>query len=308
MAQDFDQIIWDQSLEMDCRRLVELARREDLGGQQDWTTAALVEQGRTGRAILVARQAGVVAGIAALATAIDALQADLTVTPSAADGDTISPGTALASLHGNVRDLLTSERILLNLTGRLMGIATLTRNYVTAVQGRGAVIYDTRKTTPGMRRLEKYAVRCGGARNHRTGLYDAVLIKDNHLAQMAAAGSAPEEAAATAVVKVRQFLDGPEHPASITKPIVEIEVDSLEQLEKVLPTGPDIILLDNMSPEMLRKAVAMRGDLAPEIQLEASGGVRLEIIGEIADTGVDRISVGALTHSAQSLDIGLDWD
>ncbi len=318
MAQDFHQIVWDEFLERDCRRLVELAIQEDLEGQQDWTTTAIVPAEQKGQANLVARQAGIVSGLPALTAAIRAMQADLTVTRNTRDGQMIPPGTVIASLQGNMRDLLTNERIVLNLTGRLMGIATLTHKYVAAVKSRGrkdrgTLIYDTRKTTPGMRRLEKYAVQCGGAKNHRTGLYDAVLIKDNHLAQLASSHhTTSEEAAAIAVPTIRHFLashfQANRQSSSPTgELIVEIEVDNLAQLKKVLPTGPDIILLDNMPPENLRKGVAMRDTLAQEVQLEASGGVCLETVGEIADTGVDRISVGALTHSACSLDIGLDW-
>ena len=170
-----------------------------------------------------------------------------------------------------------------------------------------ARIYDTRKTTPGWRRLEKYAVRCGGACNHRTGLFDAVLIKDNHLAQRSGAAVGSPADAAAAVREARQFLQSPQGAAKQTVLPVEVEVDSLEQLAAVLPAGPDIVLLDNMSPELLRQAVELRNRLAPHVELEASGGVRLETIREIADTGVERISVGALTHSARVLDIGLDW-
>jgi nicotinate-nucleotide pyrophosphorylase (carboxylating) len=197
---------------------------------------------------------------------------------------------------------------LLNFLGRLIGIATISRQYVDAVVGTKARIYDTRKTTPGWRRLEKYAVRCGGAYNHRTGLYDAVLIKDNHLAQFKTAGQSRGQAAAAAVRQARQFLA--ELPSACAGPgegIVEIEVDDLEQLRAVLPERPDIVLLDNMTLEQLREAVVVRDNEAPTVELEASGGVRLDTARAIAQTGVDRISVGRLTHAAQSLDIGLDW-
>jgi nicotinate-nucleotide pyrophosphorylase (carboxylating) len=189
-----------------------------------------------------------------------------------------------------------------------MGIATLASRYVAQAQGTKAKIYDTRKTTPGWRRLEKYAARCGGACNHRMGLYDAVLIKDNHLAQRGQAASD----AASAVRDARAFLSG--HDGALGLPdralqdlVVEIEVDTLDQLTSVLPAGPDIVLLDNMSPNLLRQAVALRDQLAPQVELEASGGVHLDTLREIAATGVERISVGAITHSAHSLDVGLDW-
>ena len=313
---DFHQIQWDQRVEEDCRALVKLAVREDLDRQQDWTTVALVAADRTGSADIVAREPGVVAGIATVAIVLEVIEARVKVRQSVNDGDMIAAGAVLATLTGNVRDLLTCERTVLNLLARLMGVATLTRQYVEEVQGSAANIYDTRKTTPGWRRLEKYAAQCGGARNHRTGLFDAILIKDNHLAQGHLAqgylGQEPSNAA-DAVVRTRQFLQqhsvlqkqSSENPPADL--LLEIEVDTLEQLEAVLPTRPDIVLLDNMPPATLREAVAMRSRLAPQVQLEASGGVRLEILREIAATGVERISVGALTHSARSLDIGLDW-
>jgi nicotinate-nucleotide pyrophosphorylase (carboxylating) len=208
----------------------------------------------------------------------------------------------LATLAGPAGSLLTTERVLLNLLGRLSGIATLTRRFVDAVAPSPVRIYDTRKTTPGWRRLEKYAVRQGGGWNHRMGLFDAVLIKDNHLAVAAAAGSnlTPTEA----VRWVRQHV-GDSFPAA---GILEVEVDTLEQLKEVLPTRPDIVLLDNMTLDHLRQAVALRNSLAPGVELEASGGITLSTIAEIARTGVERISSGALTHSTTGLDIGLDWD
>ena len=184
-----------------------------------------------------------------------------------------------------------------------MGVATLAQAYVEQIRGTPARVYDTRKTTPGWRRLEKYAVRCGGACNHRTGLYDAILIKDNHLAQ-SGIGSGK---AADAIHRVRQFTADYQGDENLSELIVEIEVDTLEQLAAVLPTGPDLVLLDNMSPAILREAVAMRDAEAPQVELEASGGIHLETLRETVSTGIDRISVGALTHSVCSLDVGLDW-
>jgi nicotinate-nucleotide pyrophosphorylase (carboxylating) len=221
--------------------------------------------------------------------------------PTTEDGQVVEVGTRLAEISGSVRDLLTAERPLLNVLCRLSGVATLTRRYVEAVQGTGTYIYDTRKTTPGWRRLEKYAVRCGGGRNHRTGLFDAVLIKDNHLAW---AGVLPGEAVRRAREFLREML-GNDHQADSM--IVEVEVDTLEQLSDALSTRPDLVLLDNMSLDQLREAVARRNAAAPEVELEASGGVTLETVRAIAETGVERISVGALTHSAIGLDIALDW-
>jgi nicotinate-nucleotide pyrophosphorylase (carboxylating) len=176
----------------------------------------------------------------------------------------------------------------------------LTARYVEAIRGTRARIYDTRKTTPGWRRLEKYAVRCGGGCNHRTGLFDAVLIKDNHLAL---AGLT----AAEAVRRARTFLAELKHEGASEDMIIEVEVDTLEQLDEVLPVRPDIVLLDNMTPDQLRRAVALRDASGAEVELEASGGVDLETVRGIAETGIERISVGGLTHSAVALDVGLDW-
>jgi nicotinate-nucleotide pyrophosphorylase (carboxylating) len=223
-----------------------------------------------------------------------------------ADGTTVSAGARLALLAGPARNLLTIERLILNIVGRLSGIASLTRRYVDAVAGTKAQIYDTRKTMPGWRRLEKYAVRCGGGRNHRLGLFDAVLIKDNHLRVGAEARGGQHFTPDEAVRRAKQFLASafPDRPEPM---IVEVEVDTLDQLREVLPERPDIVLLDNMSLDELRTAVGMRDAAAPHVELEASGGIRLETVGQIARAGVDRISVGALTHSAAWFDVGLDW-
>lgn len=308
VTRDFHQIEWDDLLADDCRQVVRLAVREDLEREQDWTTLALVAQDRVGSADIVARQPGVVAGMPALETAIDEMGAQLTLTPSVQDGETIAARAGLARIEGKVRDLLTCERVLLNLLGRMMGIATGAAAYVKRVEGTGASIYDTRKTTPGWRRLEKYAVRCGGARNHRTGLFDAVLIKDNHLAQFAAvSGVGPAQTAAAAVRQARQFLRERALDQPADELIVEIEVDSIAQFAGVLPERPEVVLLDNFSFDMLREAVALRDRTAPEVALEASGGVTLDTVRAIAETGVERVSVGALTHGARSLDVGLDW-
>jgi nicotinate-nucleotide pyrophosphorylase (carboxylating) len=218
-------------------------------------------------------------------------------TNSLADGAALQPGTIVAELTGSLRSLLTGERTALNFLTHLSGIASLTRRYVAAVAGTRAGIYDTRKTLPGWRVLEKYAVRMGGGRNHRVGLYDMVLIKDNHLAGWKA--SAANHTIAEAVRVAREAV-GPEIP-------VEVEVDTLEQLRDALAGQPDIVLLDNMNCERLAQAVAIRDAAAPQVELEASGGVSLETVSEIARTGVERISVGALTHSAVALDLAFDW-
>jgi nicotinate-nucleotide pyrophosphorylase (carboxylating) len=305
--QEFHQFEWDSALERDCRALVRLALAEDLGDQQDWTTVSLVPPDRHGVANVTAREEGIAAGLLALPIVIAEAGAKLSATPHCLDGDGFETGAVLATIAGPARDLLTLERTMLNLVGRLMGIATLTGVYVREVAGTGAHVYDTRKTTPGWRRLEKYAVRCGGARNHRSGLFDAVLIKDNHLAQRSAASLGSPADAAESIEAVRQYLRSPQGAGLALIPPVEVEVDSLAQLEAVLGVGPDIVLLDNMHTDELREAVALRNRVAPQVDLEASGGVRLETIRQIAETGVERISVGALTHSARVLDIGLDW-
>lgn len=304
---EFQQIEWDSQLEHDCQAIVRLALAEDLNGQQDWTTVALVDTDRQGAANLVARESGVAAGLVTIPLVISESNADLRLTLHLEDGQRFTAGTTLAMLSGNVRDLLTLERTILNLLGRLMGIATLTGRFVQEVAPTKARIYDTRKTTPGWRRLEKYAVRCGGGVNHRLGLYDAVLIKDNHLAQRSGKPIASAEDAAAAVLEAKRFLESP-HNTAQSDLLVEIEVDSLEQLAAVLPTQPDIVLLDNMGANLLREAVKMRDAVAPRVELESSGGVCLETLQAIAETGVDRISAGALTHSAGGLDVGLDWE
>jgi nicotinate-nucleotide pyrophosphorylase (carboxylating) len=218
-------------------------------------------------------------------------------TPERADGDAVQAGDLIATIVGPIRALFSLERVLLNFLQRLSGIATLTARYTAAVAGTRAQILDTRKTTPGWRALEKYAVRCGGGTNHRFGLFDAMLIKDNHLACLASSvGTAEPIAAAVAAAKAAVPAGG----------FVEIEVDTLEQLDRALACGPDIILVDNLGPEALAEAVRRRDARGPGVLLEASGGVTLATVRALAETGVDRISVGALTHSAPALDIALD--
>lgn len=312
MDHDFTQLSWSPQVEEDCRRIVRLAVFEDLDRAYDWTTVALVPEGTTASADIVARQAGVIAGLEAARVALDEMDIEAQWQQHVQDGAHVAAKTVLATVGGSARDLLTSERIVLNLLGRLSGIATLTRQYVEAIVGTEARVYDTRKTTPGWRRLEKYAVHCGGGHNHRTGLFDAVLIKDNHLAlglQSNVAGYTPAQAVERARHFVRETLA--EQPGALQpgagEMIVEVEVDSLEQLAEVLPVSPDIVLLDNMTTEMLRQAVAMRDAAGSGAELEASGGVNLQSVRAIAETGVERISIGAITHSAVNLDVALDW-
>ncbi|MEQ8790606.1 MAG: carboxylating nicotinate-nucleotide diphosphorylase [Pirellulaceae bacterium] len=306
MPKDFATITWDARVEDDCRQLVRLAVREDLDRRFDWTTLALVTEGQPGEADVVARSAGVVAGLRAVPVVLDEMEVEAEWRPRCDDGAAVEPGQVLASIAGEARDLLTCERVLLNLVGRLSGVATLTRRHVEAIAGTAARIYDTRKTTPGWRRLEKYAVHCGGGANHRTGLFDAVLIKDNHLAIASRSGErvTPHDA----VLRARRFVEAMLTDAAAQETVIlEVEVDTLDQLRDVLPAAPDIVLLDNMSPHQLRQAVALRDELAPRVQLEASGGIDLSTIRAVAESGVERISVGALTHSAISLDVALDW-
>lgn len=302
---EFQTIVWDERLEADCRELVRLAIREDLDRWYDWTTVALVPEHAQATARIVARQQGVVAGIPAARLALAEYDDQATFESRLEDGARVERGTCVATLSGSARTLLTAERVLLNFLGRLSGVASLTRRYCDAIAGAKARIYDTRKTTPGWRRLEKYAVNAGGGHNHRAGLFDAVLIKDNHLAFGAAANTLYSPA--DAVQRVRDFLRESSLGVQWSSLIIEVEVDSLEQLAAVLPVCPDMVLLDNMPLAMLAAAVAQRDAIAPSVELEASGGVTLETVAAIAQTGVDRISSGALTHSAANFDVALDW-
>jgi len=307
MPRDFHQLDWDADLAADVRQLIRLGIREDLEREYDWTTVSLVTSSATGAANVVARKPGVVAGLPAAALVLSEMDARATWTPAVRDGEQITAGQTLATIAGPARTLLTAERTLLNLLGHCCGIATLTRRFVEAIAGTGAGIYDTRKTLPGYRRLEKYAVRCGGGRNHRTGLYDAILIKDNHLAFGIEATGTEHYSPAAAVQAAQAFVKETLPAERQADFLIEVEVDSLEQLAEVLTVGPDIVLLDNMGPNTLTIAVAMRDAAAPHVQLEASGNVNLETVAAIARTGVERISSGALTHGATWLDIGLDW-
>jgi nicotinate-nucleotide pyrophosphorylase (carboxylating) len=247
-----------------------------------------------------------------LPVVLDEYDRRLTCTHWAQDGDRVSRGAPLAEISGPARSLLVAERPLLNFLGHLSGIATLARRYVDAVAGTRARIYDTRKTLPGFRRLEKYAVRMGGASNHRLGLFDGVLIKDNHLAQGAEMSGAARYSPPEAVRRAREFVQErivaePQRRAHWEAMLVEVEVDRLEQLDAVLPERPDVVLLDNMPAEVLREAVRRRDAAAPDVELEASGGVNLSTVRGLAESGVERISVGGLTHSAHWWDVGLDW-
>ena len=270
-------------------RAVAEALAEDLGLAGDITTDATVRATARARATLRVRTEGVIAGLGVAETAFRTLDPDAAFEASVSDGAQVAPGAVIARIEGGARALLTAERVALNFLGHMSGIATLTRRFVDAVAGTGAAIVDTRKTTPGLRAFEKYAVRCGGGRNHRVGLHDAVLIKDNHI--VAAGGLSRAIAAARA------------HAGHMVK--IEVEVDTLDQLTEALRHKIDAVLLDNMTPEELRTAVGMAKG---RVLLEASGGVTLTSVRTIAETGVDLISIGALTHSAPVLDIGLDFE
>ncbi len=283
----FERLVDSRSLAM----LIDAARAEDMHTRGDITSALTIAPDAQSAAQLVARQPGVIAGLPVAALAAKAYDPRLDLAVAIPDGRPVAPGQAIATIRGPLRSMLATERVVLNFLTHLSGIATLTAGYVEQVADTSAAIYDTRKTIPACRALAKYAVRCGGGYCHRLGLHDAVLIKDNHLAsgKLDLAG---------AIAAARRLDPAPT--------FVEVEVDTLDQLKQVLPLGPDIILLDNMSPDVLRQAVAMRDEQAPGVKLEASGGVNLDTVRAIARTGVDRIAVGAITHSAPALDIGLD--
>jgi nicotinate-nucleotide pyrophosphorylase (carboxylating) len=266
-------------------RAVLAALAEDIGAG-DVTTEATVPEDAVGTAELLVKEPGVVCGLRAAESTFRALDPEIRFDALASDGDVVDePPAVVARATGSERAILTGERVALNFVGRLSGIATLTRRYVAAVDGTGTAVLDTRKTTPGLRALEKHAVVCGGGRNHRFGLDDAVLVKDNHLR---AAGSV-----ADAIRLVRTASDLP----------IEVECETLDQVSEALEAGVEAILLDNMTIIELREAVALTAGRA---RLEASGGVSLDTIRAIAETGVDEISVGALTHSARSLDVSLE--
>ena len=267
---------------------VAAALEEDLGGAGDITTDAMVPADATGEAAIVARQAGVIAGLDLAEAAFKALDPEIRFTRIVEDGEKVAAGGTIAQISGKTRALLTAERTALNFLGRLSGIATLTASYVKAVEGTATRIACTRKTTPGLRAFEKYAVRAGGGVNHRFGLYDAVLVKDNHIAAAGGLAQALERLSARSGHLVK----------------IEVEVNTLDQLKQALSFAIDAVLLDNMDVDTLRQAVKL---VAGRVKTEASGGVTLETVREIALTGVDLISVGALTHSPRNLDSSLEW-
>ncbi len=274
------------------RKVVQLALLEDVG-EADATTLATVPETIQASGVMRAREPMVVAGLAVAEAAFTELSPDVRFVRAVKDGERVGPDKKLMTVVGPARALLTGERVALNLLQRLSGIATLTAQFVDAVKDSRARILDTRKTTPGLRALEKYAVTCGGGRNHRFGLFDMVLIKDNHLACLR--GVQPNAVA----------VAGERARAKYPTLKVEVEADTLEQVEQAVAAGADFVLLDNMNPVQLRLAVQKCKGRA---RTEASGGVTLATVRVIAETGVDFISVGALTHSARAVDIGLDFE
>lgn len=273
-------------------RVIQRAFEEDVPFG-DLTTEAFVPEDASAEAVLRAREAGVFSGGEVLTRVMSALSDDVVVVPHLQDGERFTAGEEVARITGPARPILTGERTGLNLVQRMSGIATVTADYVSAVAGSGARITDTRKTTPGLRALERHAVRCGGGHNHRFSLSDAVMAKDNHLAALSRQGISLAEAVASA----RGRLPHTVH--------IEVEVDRLDQVDAALEGGADTIMLDNFSLSELRRGVEL---IAGRAQVEASGGITLNTVAEIAATGVDVISVGALTHSVRALDLGLDFE
>ncbi|QDV18496.1 Nicotinate-nucleotide pyrophosphorylase [carboxylating] [Gimesia panareensis] len=279
------------------RTLIKLSLAEDLQQTGDLTCQALIEETDQAEIQIVARQAGILAGSPITTLIFEELDSQVVCEHHLADGAALEPGSVISTCSGPLASLLTGERTVLNFLTHLCGVASQTAQYVEAVKGTNACILDTRKTLPGWRVLEKYAVAAGGGTNHRMGLYDGILIKDNHLAAWATRNSHPTIAAA--VKQARESVKGEKS--------VEVEVDTLEQLTDALEGAPEIVLLDNMSTDTLREAIQMRDAQSPATLLEASGGINLNTVRAVAETGVERISVGALTHSVISLDIGFDW-
>ena len=278
-------------------RLIDLALAEDLAGIGDLTCNALIGESDRAEVLVVAREAGIVAGLPIGELVFAKVDRLVGWVPEVPDGSLIEPGQIVARAAGPLAGILIGERTTLNFVGHLSGIASLTHEFVAAASGTAATILDTRKTLPGWRSLAKYAVRAGGGTNHRMGLFDGVLVKDNHIA--AWSRLVGNSRLADAVRQARA-----ESPPGAS---VEFEVDTLEQLRDVLEGQPDIVLLDNMTTDQLLEAVRLRNETAPQVLLEASGGITLQTVRAIAETGVERISIGALTHSARCFDLGFDF-
>lgn len=269
---------------------VRAALREDLGRAGDITTLATIPPGAVANVVIASREDGVLSGMPLARAAFRAINPDIEFETLIDDGAALTPGDVVAMIKGRARDVLSAERVALNYLGHLSGIATATVQFAEKIAHTKARVVCTRKTTPGLRAFEKYAVRCGGGANHRFGLDDAILIKDNHIGVVGSVAATIEAA--------RAYI------GHLVK--IEVEVDTLEQLAEALPANPDVVLLDNMNAVMLKKAVAMVKELNPATSTEASGGIKLDTIAEKAETGVDYISTGWITHSAPVLDLGLD--
>jgi len=278
-------------------RLIDLALQEDLAGVGDVTCNSLIGESDRAEVLVVAREAGIIAGLTIGELIFAKIDPLVGWVPEIPDGTLVEPGQIVARAAGPLAGILIGERTTLNFVGHLSGVASLTQEFVKATSGTAATILDTRKTLPGWRSLAKYAVRAGGGTNHRMGLFDGVLVKDNHIASWSRQVGNSRLAAA-----VRQVRS--ESPPGVS---VEFEVDTLEQFRDVLEGRPDIILLDNMTTDQLREAVKSRNETAPHVLLEASGGITLQTVRAIAETGVERISIGALTHSARCFDLGFDF-
>lgn len=285
------------SEENQAKALIDMALDEDLDTLGDITSQSTIPEAATSIGRFTARRDGVICGLPVVNLLAERFQPGIQWRPFLADGDRVTPGEVIGEVRGQTRAILALERISLNFLQRLSGVATLTNRFVEKTLGTNARVLDTRKTTPGWRILEKYAVRCGGGDNHRMGLHDAILIKDNHLAALQANGCV--QPITEAIQRARAFAG--------SKMFVTVEVDGLHQLTEALEAGPDCVLLDNFTPAMAAQAVKMRDENAPKILIEISGGLKLETIGEYARLKVDRLSVGALTHSATALDIALDF-
>ena len=290
MSEEADEVLQQAGLDpREVRRLVDLALDEDLRYGPDVTTEATIQIDQVARARVVAREHGVICGGPIALLVLEAVGFPLTsVDVRIVDGESVHPGSVVMNLEGPLRSLLVAERTLLNFVTHLSGIASATREWSRALEGTNCRVRDTRKTTPGLRQLEKYAVRCGGGVNHRMGLGDAALIKDNHVA---ATGS---------ITKAIEAVRSQHHDVTL-----EVECDTLEQVREALETGCSLILLDNMNVQQLRSAVELANDF-PHVLLEASGGLTLEDAASVASTGVHYLAVGALTHSVRALDLGLD--
>ncbi|MCL4121181.1 UNVERIFIED_CONTAM: hypothetical protein GTU68_003637 [Idotea baltica] len=290
-----------------------MALTEDIGAADinegtDCTTDAIVPKAAPAAAAFVSRESGVVCGVEVAKLAIKTFSPKIELEVEIEDGSAVEPGQTIAVMRGSAHDILTMERTCLNFLCRLSGISSLANRFAVEIGKSPTKILDTRKTTPGWRRLEKYAVACGGGANHRMGLYDAIMIKDNHLAFYRSLVKDDSNTIPDAIAAARGWINqNADSLPNGRKTVLQLEVDNLEQLAIALETDCDIVLLDNMNCELLTQAVTMRDKSAPKILLEASGGVNLSTVKAIAATGVDRVSVGALTHSAINFDIGLDW-